>query len=187
MQIYFIMRYIDRYNSIKVPYCIFCIYQRFLCKRTFQHKAFFSFRPKYSFIKNVLLCLLYMIKLEIWDGKKERKKDRHLRQWKSENELPQVGFQSTTLCTPGICCHQLSYQGSPAGRVQIKNLIYMYLCEQANVWVYIQRNLWWIYCTYMLYMLYILYTCTCVYCTLNYRSDKILCKDIFCCQSVLLL
>ena len=38
---------------------------------------------------------------------------------KNENELPQVGFESTTLCTPDRCSYQLSYQGSPAGRVQI--------------------------------------------------------------------
>ena len=29
------------------------------------------------------------------DGKKERKKDRHLRQWKNENELSQVRFEPT--------------------------------------------------------------------------------------------
>ena len=48
----------------------------------------------------------------------------------NENELPQVGFEPTTLCTPDRCSYQLSYQGSPAGRVQIKHLIHLY--KQAN-------------------------------------------------------
>ena len=48
-----------------------------------------------------------------------------------KNELPQVGFEPMTLCTPDRCSYQLSYQGSPAGRVQIKHLIH--LCEQANL------------------------------------------------------
>ena len=39
-----------------------------------------------------------------WDEKKERKKDRHLRQMKKmKNELPQVGVEPMTLCTPDRC------------------------------------------------------------------------------------
>ena len=40
--------------------------------------------------------------------KKERNKDRQLRQMKKKNELPQVGFEPTTLCTPDRCSYQLS-------------------------------------------------------------------------------
>ena len=58
-----------------------------------------------------------------WDGKKERKKDT----WGKWNELPQVGFEPTTL---DRCSYQLSYQGSPAGSVQIKHLIQVHICTQ---------------------------------------------------------
>ena len=60
------------------------------------------------------------------EQKKARKKERHL----MKNELPQVGFEPTTLCTEDRCTYQLSCQGSPTGRVQIKHLIH--LCEQVN-------------------------------------------------------
>ena len=64
-----------------------------------------------------------------WD-----EKDSHLEaNEKKKNELPQVGFEPTTLFTPDRCSYQLSYQGSPAGWVQIKHLIH--LCEQVN-WNY---------------------------------------------------
>ena len=44
---------------------------------------------------------------------KERKKERHLRKMKKmKNELRQVGFEPTTLCTPDRCSYQLCYQGS---------------------------------------------------------------------------
>ena len=66
------------------------------------------------------------------ESKKERKKERLLKQWKNENELPQVGFEPTTLFPPNRCSYQLSYQGSPPGRVQIKHLIHLY--QQAN-WI----------------------------------------------------
>ena len=51
---------------------------------------------------------------------------------KMKNELPQVGFEHTTLCTPDRCSYQLSYiyQCSSAGWVQIEHLIH--LCEQVN-------------------------------------------------------
>ena len=62
------------------------------------------------------------------EGKKERQTPEANE--KMKNELPQVGFEPTTLCTPDRCSYQLSYQGSPAGRVQIKHLIH--LCEQVN-------------------------------------------------------
>ena len=59
----------------------------------------------------------YMMRLEMERNRK--KKERHPRQWKNENESPQVGFKPTTLCTLDRCSYQLSCQGSPAGRVQI--------------------------------------------------------------------
>ena len=70
---------------------------------------------------------IYMITLEM-ERKKERQTPEAMK--KMKNELPQVGFEPTTLCTPDRCSYQPSYQGSPAGRVQIKHLIH--LCEQAN-------------------------------------------------------
>ena len=78
----------------------------------------------------------------IWDGKKERKKDTWGK-WINENELPRVGFEPTTLCTLDRCSYQLNYQGSPAGRVQIKHCIH--LCEQANwnsAYKHVQLFIW---------------------------------------------
>ena len=43
---------------------------------------------------------------------KERQKDRHLRQCKNENELPQVGFEPTTLCTPDRCSYPCTCKNS---------------------------------------------------------------------------
>ena len=45
---------------------------------------------------------------DTWDGKKERKKDRHLRQWKNENELPQVGFEPTCTCRLRLSAYHIS-------------------------------------------------------------------------------
>ena len=54
---------------------------------------------------------------------KERKKERKTPEANEKmKELPQVGFEPTTLCTPDRCSYQLSYQGSPAGRVQIEHV-----------------------------------------------------------------
>ena len=38
---------------------------------------------------------MYILHDNTWDGKKDK--------WKNENELPQVGFEPTTLCTPDRC------------------------------------------------------------------------------------
>ena len=44
----------------------------------------------------------------------ERKKERKTPEAneKMKNELRQVGFEPTTLCTPDRCSYQLCYQGS---------------------------------------------------------------------------
>ena len=56
------------------------------------------------------------------DGKKERQTPEANE--KMKNELPQVGFEPTTLYTLDAL-NQLSYQGSPAGRLQIKPLVHL--------------------------------------------------------------
>ena len=106
MQIYFIMRYIDRYNSIKVPYCIFCINQRFLCKRTFQHKAFFSLnehglQTEIFFYKECFI--VFVIHDKTWDMRwKERKKER---------QTPEAMKKRKWVATGGISIHDTLHSG----------------------------------------------------------------------------
>ena len=56
------------------------------------------------------------------ERKKERKKERKTPEAneKMKNELSQVGFEPTTLCTPDRCSYQLSYQGS----VHVKSYVH---------------------------------------------------------------
>ena len=47
---------------------------------------------------------------DTWDRKKERKNERKTPEaMKNENELPQVGFEPTTLCTPDRCSYMYNY------------------------------------------------------------------------------
>ena len=61
----------------------------------------------------------------IFSGKKERqkerKKERHLRQWKNEKmRVASGGIRTRDTLYSRQMLYQLSYQGSPAGRVRIK-------------------------------------------------------------------
>ena len=62
---------------------------------------------------------------------KERKKERHLRQWKMKMRVASGGIRTHDTLYSGQMLYQLSYQGSSAGRVRIKHLIRLY--EQANL------------------------------------------------------
>ena len=57
----------------------------------------------------------------------ERKKKRKTPEaMKNENELPQVGFEHTTLCTSDRCSYQLSYQGSVYNYVYTISIVLEY-------------------------------------------------------------
>ena len=174
------MRYIDRYNSIKVPYCIFCIYQRFLCKRTFQHKAFFSLnehglQTEIFFYKECFI--VFVIHDKTWDMRwKERKKERQTPE-AMKKSCHRWDFNPRHSALPAYALTNWATKAAqlPGSK---SNILYTCTCvnrlTETHVRVYIQRNLWWMYCTYMLYMLYMLYILyTCIYMCILYTKLQI--------------
>ena len=68
----------------------------------------------------------YMYMYLMLSRKKERKNERHLRQWKIKMRVAAGGIQTHDTLYSTQMLYQLSYHGSPAGRVRIQHLMRLY-------------------------------------------------------------
>ena len=117
---------------------------------SWQTSEFLKYRINIKYMYNNYTCDNYMYITYTWCYRRCRKRERKKDTWgngKWKCKLPQVGFDPTTLCwSSRQMLYQLSYmyQGSPAGRVQIKHLIRLY--EQANLTLYVYMHVYMYVC-----------------------------------------